>query len=1191
MGRSLADVRVHDDATADALARTHRARAVTYGQDVFLRRDVARLATPRDLGTLVHEVAHTQQQIDPSREDYDVARLEGEARSAVDAVFSGRSVSALSVAGPHFAKEDDDDDFKLDLGLLAKPQAVVAAVRKKHPQYVVVDIGATRKEIAKALYGNEKMTFAFDFIDHSTLPSVELDPKKERLVQPRLPGKLIAEVTALMRPMMEGALRDDIAWTIAKLSERSIDDADSWELTRMALLWSQRSQYLDKGGVGYFDRYLQELFDRKLSQPHWYTFTLTETTKRALDWLLIETGWKSEQIKKAIALRSARYKTGYRVTDAKPSLSRGDVIGRFYWSGKRRSGLQLFVLQTLVVGPDRRVVEVYTRNSRFKGIRVIVRGSDGLYYSYAVVHRALDLMVRGPTEGAKGEFFWYYPDTTYIPAGNTGLDYDEGGAVEKSTRKSILDNAILNATKFDPAELTRLELDVLALATPPQRASMIRTVMSSPAAKSSAAVGFYSRVLLSTPNKEFHILERFLSTKGVISEWLKFDQATLLSLGRAFTIKSVGALAIGGAAFDKLPSFWVGKKSDTFRYGFGVPQTVKSRLVGGKNWKHDDAPTLKMSRHVPGRERAMAGEAERTIDRTAIYFDLGKKDDGYFDKPRREPKVGPFLPTQLLLIHIEGKTTTTRIVSAFEAAALASAAATAMLKKTSIDLIALNLWARAGLGLGRAFAPALARGLAIGGVRGGLTALAVAAGTEAGKAALKSFFVEAVLVASMQIVEGNRDELSTTAEGRTFLAIYDTAMIALMAYGAWRLLSSGIVKRLASYGWRALRSLPAAMQGGLRKALLELEALTQAMKTLRARGELMMVTENGVTYAVPKNQASFRVAYITARGDTAAKAVVGRVSGTLATRAQKVLDTLKNAATSSKNAARAYRDVAAAAGKMTAVDADVFLQNVEKLLATRANHGHLANLVRAAAANPTQGFIDSAIWLASQRGIAAEALEVLGKKAIKGSVDLPWLQSRSMGTRLINFLGKDPKTPWNLLKRAAANPNDVKLRIQVLTRIRGIAAERVADQSPAAFPNYRITGRQAAVGKSELDFRLVSTDGRGASAFAEIKGWTQGTWQKALDAFEKRLLGSSLTKEEAAQVGKIDGMLKQLRDATAAGKDAPFLAHTDALPKAMRLRIQRLLSGQGLGNVQLSSLSESEILAIGRALRKGAGIQ
>ncbi len=316
----------------------------------------------------------------------------------------------------------------------------------------------------------------------------------------------------------------------------------------------------------------------------------------------------------------------------------------------------------------------------------------------------------------------------------------------------------------------------------------------------------------------------------------------------------------------------------------------------------------------------------------------------------------------------------------------------------------------------------------------------------------------------MQLVEGNRDELSTTPEGRTFLAIYDTAM---MAYGAWRLLSSGIVRRLASYGWRALRSLPAAMQGGLRKALMELEALTQAMKTLRARGELVMVTENGVTYAVPKNQASFRVAYITARGDTAAKAVVGRVSGTLATRAQKTLDTLRNASTASKDAERAYRDVAAAAGKMAPIDADVFLQNVERLLATRANHGHLANLVRASAANPTQAFIDSTIWLASQRGISAEALAQLGAKSLRGSLDLQWLQSRTFGARLINFLGKDPKTPWNTMK----------------------AAERAASQSSTAFPNYRISGRQTKLGKSELDFRLVSTDGRGASAVAEVKGW------------------------------------------------------------------------------------------------------
>ena len=68
-------------------------------------------------------------------------------------------------------------------------------------------------------------------------------------------------------------------------------------------------------------------------------------------------------------------------------------------------------------------------------------------------------------------------------------------------------------------------------------------------------------------------------------------------------------------------------------------------------------------------------------------------------------------------------------------------------------------------------------------------------------------------------------------------------------------------------------------------------------------------------------------------------------------------------------------------------------------------------------------------------------------------------------------------------------------------------------------------------------------------------------------------------------------MLKQLRDAMAAGKDPPFLAHTDKLPQALQARIRALLSGQGLSTTQLAPLPESEILKVGRAIRKGVGIQ
>jgi hypothetical protein len=59
---SMADVRIHSDAVADALARSVQARAFTTGRDVFFARGEYRPGTPAGNQLLAHELTHVAQQ-------------------------------------------------------------------------------------------------------------------------------------------------------------------------------------------------------------------------------------------------------------------------------------------------------------------------------------------------------------------------------------------------------------------------------------------------------------------------------------------------------------------------------------------------------------------------------------------------------------------------------------------------------------------------------------------------------------------------------------------------------------------------------------------------------------------------------------------------------------------------------------------------------------------------------------------------------------------------------------------------------------------------------------------------------------------------------------------------------------------------------------------------------------------------
>jgi hypothetical protein len=88
LGDDLSDVRVHDDSTADSLARSVQARAFATGPDVYFGEGEYRPGSPSGDELLAHELTHVVQQRGASTtgpltvsEPGDAAELEAEAVS------------------------------------------------------------------------------------------------------------------------------------------------------------------------------------------------------------------------------------------------------------------------------------------------------------------------------------------------------------------------------------------------------------------------------------------------------------------------------------------------------------------------------------------------------------------------------------------------------------------------------------------------------------------------------------------------------------------------------------------------------------------------------------------------------------------------------------------------------------------------------------------------------------------------------------------------------------------------------------------------------------------------------------------------------------------------------------------------------------------------------------------------------
>lgn len=1222
----FSSVRIHADTHAAEVAQVLNAWAYTLGQDIYFNRGRYQPGTTQGKQLLAHELTHTIQQSlgrpyrqSLSHPDHAVSQHhdaeEQEARMVAEQVVAGQSLpiallskdlvckSLIQRDGPSpppgytFGSDPDHplvaqaiaDEPDLDLSLTPiQKRDFSFKVVESDPALFVVPADATREDIAARLMGDEKQTNEFEFVIVDT--ALTIDNVRGQAIRVRDASLLVPDAMNALRAALDKQLAEDVDWTINKLKERFIDDAEELALVERALRWSQRSDIKSATGVQYFDRYLDELGSVIIKHEGLFS----DTSKTALEWLLDETEEKAERIRKAMELRSS-HSTGYQLyPDTRPQFSPGNVIGRFAYSNG--STVQLQVVRVLVDETTLDRAETATRNASFTGLRAIVPGGNNHFYGYALQPNLVnDPLVKRPEDDPGGHYYWYYPGTIDIQANEFRPDFPHGGAPEKEQRQQLLNSALTKATSDDPSPIYGLDYDTLSLATIDQRIAIMNLILDSSDVQALDS-HVLERTILATSNQDFPVLERRMSTGGLIAKLFNMDPSSgvLASVGRVFTIKALASTPIGVKALTEMETFELGEDaSGRFLYAWSGTEQVKSQLIAPGQWDPQAAARI-------GTEPGLPGESAGPFNRTAIVFYRASIKGGIKQLLTHPSEVaGPstksrqFLPTELVRIEALGPQPQTIIVTALEAAGILTLPFEEYVKRVISPAININLIAMMSAGLVRAFGSALVEGLLAGGLRGGLAAVASQAATQAGRQALKSFFFDAVLLGSMQVVDAYRDELQKSEAGRLFLATYDIAMGILVARDVYRLLSSGVMAELASRGALALRAVGSVAKTGFRRVIEEYEAFVLAWNRLRSARELVeVVATDGTRVLQPRDEGTFQQFFMSARAEVASKNVLATLSeaGESTAIAERVFDRLQKLSESSGEFARAHTAIARRAADMAPATANTYLSTVERILNMRPRGAvELSGFLFASAgATDPIAFLADVETLVARKGIGLEALGVLGTKTAKRKLNLAWLNSTGLSDTDLDFLGRDPNTPWDAYQQAAlASAEDMRKLGWAQGALRGAASEILAkDKARELFDGFRISDRQVKMGDSIIDFEITSTDGRAARHGLEVKGWTPKRWRDALNAYRLRSIGAAYDKGAADM---IDRLLKQLMDVRNATRRAPYLAVTDGLSEPTRRMLEDLLSAEARGT-EIVPISESQIKAKARQLAEGLNI-
>jgi hypothetical protein len=201
-------------------------------------------------------------------------------------------------------------------------------------------------------------------------------------------------------------------------------------------------------------------------------------------------------------------------------------------------------------------------------------------------------------------------------------------------------------------------------------------------------------------------------------------------------------------------------------------------------------------------------------------------------------------------------------------------------------------------------------------------------------------------------------------------------------------------------------------------------------------------------------------------------------------------------------------------------------------------------------------------------------------------VDLGWLRSTGLTLEDLNDMARDTRTPWRLFRRAAAEPWNLKARLQARERLRGIAAELLTERNAQKlFPGFRLTGRQVKMKDGHIiDNILTAMMESRLQHGVEVKGWNEERWRRALDAWVAREGGATLNNKQDALMAQLQHLLDQLADAASAPRGSPFLVITDNLSRPTKIKLLRFLDANTPGAV-LIHIEEVQILEKTKQLR------
>ncbi|HEX5745437.1 MAG TPA: hypothetical protein VFZ09_04280 [Archangium sp.] len=364
---------------------------------------------------------------------------------------------------------------------------------------------ASREDIASRLFGDAAAVGAFDIEPRA--PPSSAEEGLQVCVRVRHPPALVPQLLTAMRRALEAQLEADVAWSRSQLSAAPPDGPGAAALVERGLRWAQRSNILDGAGQSYFDRYLQAL------EPWWDESQRVHLLAGA-----------AEPLRKAIALRSKRFKVSYSVTDGSPVLAPGSVVGRFYFAGGSSVQVRTLLLLTEETSLER--AELRVRNAFRGSPRVILPGKDGRWRGYSAEFNTVAGAPQ-PLEELDGNAYWYYPDTLLIRPGDWRPGLGAGTGELAALRRELLQTALATATPQEPRPLLALDHDVLE-------------------ARGSAVRLFVGRMSL-------------VATLAAVDTYR--DELSRTSAGRAFlAVHDLAMVALAGRDISKLASSGIGRE-------------------------------------------------------------------------------------------------------------------------------------------------------------------------------------------------------------------------------------------------------------------------------------------------------------------------------------------------------------------------------------------------------------------------------------------------------------------------------------------------------------------------------------------------------------------------------------------------------------------------------------------------------